>query len=50
MSDYPSDVWQPRLIATLAWLLALSSVAGAVIKFLRSESFFGPPYSEKFVD
>jgi uncharacterized membrane protein YphA (DoxX/SURF4 family) len=50
MSKHSSDPWQRRLIAVMSWLLALSFVVGAVTKFLPGESFFGPPYSEKFVD
>jgi uncharacterized membrane protein YphA (DoxX/SURF4 family) len=50
MSKPSSDPWQRRLIAVMSWLLALSFVVGAVTKFLPGESFFGPPYSEKFID
>jgi uncharacterized membrane protein YphA (DoxX/SURF4 family) len=50
MSEPSSDVGKQRVITALSWLLALSFVVGAVTKFLPGDSFFGPPYSEKFVD
>jgi uncharacterized membrane protein YphA (DoxX/SURF4 family) len=50
MIEQPSDLLQPRLVAALSWLLALSFVVGGVTKFLPGESFFGPPYAEKFVE
>lgn len=39
-----------RAITVLAWLLAASFIAGFVTKFMPGETFFGPPYSVKFVD
>lgn len=39
-----------RAVTVLAWLLAVSFFVGAVTKFAPGETFFGPPYSEKFVE
>ena len=38
-----------RAINILAWVLAASFLAGFVTKFMPGETFFGPPYSVKFV-
>jgi uncharacterized membrane protein YphA (DoxX/SURF4 family) len=50
MNEHSSNLGQQRLITALSWLLAVSFVVGAVTKFRPGESFFGPPYSEKFFD
>lgn len=39
-----------RLLVGLCWLLAAAFTVGALTKFFPGETFFGPPYSEKFVD
>lgn len=41
--------WQ-RACTALCWLLAIAFLMGAVTTFWPGETFFGPPYSEKFVD
>jgi uncharacterized membrane protein YphA (DoxX/SURF4 family) len=42
--------WQRRLLTGLCWFLALEFAVGAATKFYPGETFFGPPYSVKFVD
>jgi len=39
-----------RAVTILAWVLAVSFVAGFVTKFMPGETFFGPPYAVKFVE
>lgn len=39
-----------RAVSILAWVLAASFFAGFVTKFMPGETFFGPPYSVKFVE
>lgn len=39
-----------RAVTVLAWVLAASFFAGFVTKFMPGETFFGPPYSLKFVE
>lgn len=39
-----------RAVNVLAGLLAISFFFGAVTKFAPGETFFGPPYWEKFVE
>ncbi|MFC0529716.1 DoxX family protein [Phytohabitans kaempferiae] len=43
-------VWPRRLTTGLYWLLAFEFAVGAITKFAPGETFFGPPYSVKFVD
>jgi uncharacterized membrane protein YphA (DoxX/SURF4 family) len=43
-------VWKRWLFTSLCWLLALEFTLGAVTKFWPGPTFFGPAYSEKFVD
>ena len=50
MTDRPNPPREPWPLIGLCWLLALAFAVGAVTKFLPGESFFGPPYSEKFVE
>jgi uncharacterized membrane protein YphA (DoxX/SURF4 family) len=45
-----SGIWDKRFLIALCWLLAVSFAVGGITKILPGESFFGPPYSEKFVD
>ncbi len=45
-----TQTWKHRLPAAACALLALSFAFGGLAKFLPGDSFFGPPYSEKFVD
>lgn len=45
-----THVWQRRLLIGLCWLLALEFTVGFLTKFYPGPTFFGPPYSEKFVD
>jgi uncharacterized membrane protein YphA (DoxX/SURF4 family) len=42
--------WRPRLLTGLYWFLALEFAVGAATKFYPGATFFGPPYSVKFVD
>ena len=43
-------VW-PRLVMTaFYWFLALECLVGAITKYMPGETFYGPPYSVKFVD
>ena len=39
-----------RAAVVLAWVLAASFVVGFLTKFWPGETFFGPPYSVKFVE
>jgi hypothetical protein len=42
---------RPRhLVTALYWFLACEFAVGAVTKFMPGETFFGPPYSVKFVE
>jgi uncharacterized membrane protein YphA (DoxX/SURF4 family) len=45
-----THVWQRRLLIGLCWFLAVEFTVGAATKFYPGETFFGPPYSVKFVD
>jgi hypothetical protein len=45
-----THVWQRRLLIGLCWFLAFEFTVGAATKFYPGETFFGPPYSVKFVD
>lgn len=39
-----------RAVTVLAFLLAVSFFVGGITKYAPGETFFGPPYSEKFVE
>ncbi|MEU4542105.1 DoxX family protein [Nonomuraea dietziae] len=43
-------VWPRRLSTILYWYLAVSFFIGFATKFWPGPTFFGPAYSEKFVD
>jgi uncharacterized membrane protein YphA (DoxX/SURF4 family) len=45
-----NPLWKRRLLTGLCWLLAVEFTVGAATKFYPGETFFGPPYSVKFVD
>ena len=42
--------WRRRLLTGLCWFVAFEFAVGAATKFYPGETFFGPPYSVKFVD
>ncbi|WP_211267003.1 DoxX family protein [Nonomuraea candida] len=45
-----AGVWRRRLMTGLYVFLALEFVVGAVTKYMPGETFYGPPYSVKFVE
>ncbi|MFC7545468.1 DoxX family protein [Plantactinospora sp. GCM10030261] len=50
MSDRPVRGWRPRLLTALCWVMAVAFTVGGITKILPGETFFGPPYSVKFVE
>lgn len=46
----PTRMWPRRLLTGFYWFLALEFVVGAVTKYMPGETFYGPPYSVKFVE
>lgn len=44
------NVWQRRLLLILCIILAIEFIPGGAFKFVSGETFFGPPYSVKFVN
>jgi uncharacterized membrane protein YphA (DoxX/SURF4 family) len=45
-----NQVWPRRLTTAFYWFLALQFVVGAITKYMPGETFYGPPYSVKFVN
>ncbi len=43
-------VWPRRVMTAFYWFLAFEFVVGAITKYMPGETFYGPPYSVKFVD
>jgi len=44
------SIWQRRLLLVLCIILAIEFIPGGAFKFVSGETFFGPPYSVKFVN
>lgn len=46
----PDSLWKRRLLTGLCIFLAVEFLFGGAFKFVSGETFFGPPYEEKFVN
>jgi uncharacterized membrane protein YphA (DoxX/SURF4 family) len=49
-NDRPDTARRSRLLAGVTWYLTVSFIVGGLVKFAPGETFFGSPYSERFVD
>ncbi|WP_205856415.1 DoxX family protein [Phytoactinopolyspora endophytica] len=50
MTERPIHPRRRRILTGLCWVLATAFMMGAITKYMPGETFFGPPYSEKFAE